>query len=345
VRVLIDTTYARRAPYSGTGIYTRMLCAELAALEGIELVQVANERRRQPAGGGLGSLQNLAADSWWTSLALPRLARRSSAEVIHHPLPSHCPITSIPQVVTVHDLSFERLPDCFDRRFRTYAHLTHRAAARAAGAVISVSETTARDVQEVWGVQRDRIVVAREGPGQQLAIPSRKPPAPPTHFLYVGDEEPRKDLGTLLNAYRKYHSRSASPLELVLAGSASAGLTGVRVEARPDAERLSQLYSRAAALVHPSRYEGFGLTVLEAMTLGVPVLAARSPGVLEVGGDAVSYAEPGNAEAFAQEMDKLAQDAQLRADLAERGWRRGRDFSWARCARDHLAAYSLARQR
>ena len=342
MKVLIDTTYARRAPYSGTGIYTRMVCAGLAALDGIELVEVANERRRQPAGGGLGSFRNFVSDTWWTSFGLPRLARSLRAEVIHHPLPSHCPGTSVPQVATVHDLSFERLPECFDRRFRTYAHLTHRAAARAASAVIAVSETTARDAQELWSVPPERIVVAREGPGQQLPIMRGDPPTSPTHFLYVGDQEPRKDLGMLLDAYRSYRSQTDSPLELVLAGSAAAELTGVRVEPRPDERRLSQLYGGAAALVHPSRYEGFGLTVLEAMSLGVPVLATRSPGVTEVGADAVSYAEPRNPEAFGQQMHVLAQDARLRADLAERGRRRAADFSWEQCARDHLAAYSLA---
>ncbi|MBV9311692.1 MAG: glycosyltransferase, partial [Solirubrobacterales bacterium] len=235
MRVVIDTTYARRAPYSGTGIYTRMLCAELARRDDVEVVELANRRRGQPGGGGLASVRNASRDAWWTAIALPRLASRVGAQLIHHPLPARVPITSIPQVVTIHDLSFERLPELFDRRFRTYAHITHRAAALAAGAVISVSDTTAHDAQQIWGVPSERIVIAKEGRGQRLEASAEQTPGVPSHFLYVGDDEPRKDLHTLLEAYRIYRKRSESPLELVLAGSASAKFDGVRVEQRPDA--------------------------------------------------------------------------------------------------------------
>ncbi len=101
MRVLIDVTYAHRAPYSGTGIYIDRLCAELGSE--VELIQVANHRRRPPAGGGLGSARNLAVDLPWTAVELPRLAARSGAEVIHHPLPALAPVARQPQVVTVVD--------------------------------------------------------------------------------------------------------------------------------------------------------------------------------------------------------------------------------------------------
>jgi len=343
MRILLDTTYARRAPLSGTGIYITRVCEELAKLDGVEVIEAANSHRRPPAGGGPGSVRNLGSDLWWSATELPRLARRSGAEVIHHPLPARSVMTRVPQVVTVVDVAFERLPDHFDRRFRTYAHLAQRAAARDANAVICISETTARDVQELWAIAREEICVAPLGPGQDFAADRDAPPdRAPSHFLYVGDDEPRKDLPTLLDAHRRYRDRVSEPLDLVLAGSAAATQQGVRTISHPDRGSLHELYLGAAALVHTSLYEGFGLTPVEAMAVGTPVLAARVPGVLEVCADAARYVDPGDAEGFADAMVQLAHDPAIRDDLARRGRARAAQFSWARCASIHLDAYSLA---
>jgi glycosyltransferase involved in cell wall biosynthesis len=238
------------------------------------------------------------------------------------------------------DLAYERLPDHFDRRFRIYAHHRHRAAARAARAVICISETTAADARALWSVPADRIVVAPLGPGQELHV--NHAGEGPRHFLYVGDGDPRKNLPLLLAAYRSYREKVPDPLDLVVAGSASAAGPGVRMERAPSSQRLSELYAGAAALVHPSLYEGFGLTPLEAMSMGTPVLAARSPGVTEICADAALYAEPGDVGSFVASMVKLADDPSLRRDLSSRGAIRAEHFSWAECARRHLDAYSLA---
>lgn len=350
MRVLLDVTFAVRAPYSGTAIYLDRVQEALSRLDGIEIVPACNKRRGAPAGGGAGSLRNLLVDHWWTAMELPRLARRHGADVIHHPLPAPTRSQRTPQVVTVHDLAFERRPECFDRAFRIYAHRCHRAAALAAGAVICVSETTAADVEILWDVPRERIVVARHGPGQMRGSPGR---AAPEHFLYVGDDEPRKNVTTLLAAYQVYRARAQSPLALVLAGAvdrcgpgvkggADRCGPGVRTEHRPGAERLAQLYAGAAALVQPSLYEGFGLTALEAMSTGTPVIAASSPGLVEVCGDAARYADPREATAFAAAMGDLAGSSALRDELGARGLARAQRFSWEACARAHVDAYSLA---
>lgn len=338
MRVLLDTTYARRAPFSGTAIYLERLADSLARFDGVELVEVANRRRRPPAGGGIGSARNALADRWWTAVELPRLARAARAQIIHHPLPAYGRRSTVPQVVSVMDLAYERLPECFDRSFRIYAGRGHRAAALAARAVICISETTAADVVELWGVPQERIVTARLGPGQGLAAVE----AERAHFLYVGDDEPRKNLGRLIVAYGIYRKQDPSPLPLVLAGSASAAGPGITVERHPGRERLARLYAGAVALAHPSLYEGFGLTVLEAMSSGTPVIAASAPGIVEICADAALYADPRDPSSLANALAKVAGNRDLRRDLAERGRRRARDFSWDRCARAHVDAYSLA---
>lgn len=339
MRVMIDATYASHAPQSGTGIYIERLVEALGGLEGVEIEAVANPNRRAPAGGGVGSVRNLLVDRWWTSIQLPRLARRAGAQVIHHPLPAFSRWAGIPQVVTVHDLAFQILPQHFDRRFRRYAQIAHRSAARASAAVVCVSAATAADVRQRWDVAEERIVIAPLGPGQEPA----PRPGEPRHFLYVGDEQPRKNLPVLLAAYAGYRQRAEQPVELVLAGTASQRGDGVRIEVSPSDERLAELYGRAVALIHPSLHEGFGLTALEAMSVGVPVIASSIPALREICGPAAMYAEPHDARAFATLMLQLAGQPRLREHLSDQARDQAARFSWASCARAHLDAYRLAR--
>jgi glycosyltransferase involved in cell wall biosynthesis len=279
---------------------------------------------------------NAATDEWWTKVGLPRRVRESNADLLHHPLPAFSMRVQAPQVVTVHDLAFERLPEYFDPAYRRYATLTHRAAARRAAVVIAVSRTTARDVMARWGVPAEKIVVAPHGPGQEPSGPVGRGAA--AHFLYVGDDEPRKNLGLLFDGYAQYRAAAADPLPLVLAGDVSRAPEGVELVTRPEHQRLAQLYRDAAALVHPALHEGFGLTPLEAMTAGTPVIAARSPGVTETCGDAVVYVDPRDPVDLARALGRVASEPKLRADLVERGRRRAAEFSWSRSARRHVEA-------
>jgi glycosyltransferase involved in cell wall biosynthesis len=342
VRVLLDTTFARRAPHSGTAVYLAELAQALRARGDIELIEVANARRGGAGAGRMASVRNALADELWAAVTLPLLARDTRADVIHHPLPAHAVLTRTPQVITVHDLAFERLPDHFDPRFRAFARFAHRRAARSADVVVCVSETTASEARELWGISPGRIVVAPHGPGQRL------PPVPlraRTHFLYVGDDEPRKDVATLLAAHRGYRERNAHPLDLVLAGTAHATAPGVRNERRPAAARLAELYAGAVALVHPSLYEGFGMTPLEAMRAGAPVIAAAATSVTEVCGDAALSVAPSDAGALAAAMTRVATDPAYCEELAARGVRRAAEYSWEASARSHMDAYSLVASR
>ena len=318
MRVLIDTTYARRGP-TGGGVYVERLVAALRA-EGVDVVEAANERRAAPAGGGLGSLRNLASDVLWTEAGL----RRRPGDVIHHPLPAHVTGARRPQVVTVHDVAYAVAPEDFDARFAAFAARTYRRAAQRADVVVCGTEATARELRTRWGIER--IVVAPYGPGQELRVTRGEP----RHFLYVGDAEPRKDLPTLLAAHARYAARVPGALPLVLAGNATAHQPGVRVAGRVTAAELAELHAHAAALVHPARYEGFGFTVAEALAAGTPVIAAASEAVAEVAGDAALLVAPGDVDALA--------DALERPPLAGAA----PPLSWERCARAHIEAYRLA---
>jgi glycosyltransferase involved in cell wall biosynthesis len=337
VRVLIDTTFVRRGP-TGTGVYLRGLCRALRALD-VDVVTACNERRRAPAGGGLGSWANLAGDRWWTQFELPRRARGVGADVLHHPLPAHSAAAGCAQVVTVHDLGYERLPECFDPRFRAFARLAYPRAARRADAVVCVSATTARDVAARWGLGGERVMVAPHGPGQETAAPPEERDA---YLLYVGDEEPRKNLPLLLAGYRLYREGVAAPLGLVLAGSARPRGPGISPAGSPTAERLAALYAGATALVAPSLHEGFGLTALEAMAAGAPVVASRTGAHVEVCGDAARYFDPRDPTDLARAIGEVTANLADRAELVRRGRSRVAAYSWERSARAHVAAYTLA---
>ena len=311
--MLVDTTFARRGP-SGTATYIECLIGALRE-SGVEVLEAANERRRPPAGGGLGSISNLVTDRRWTELELPRHARRLRPDVLHHPLPASARRAGCPEVVTVHDLAFLVHPDLFARSFRAWAARAHRVACQRAGAVVCVSQVTASELGRRWAIPRGRIVVAHHGPGQfcrgavdELGSHQSTWTGRARHFLYVGDDEPRKNLDLLLQAHRLYrereHERRRASLPLILAGRVARAGPGVELEPEPEPGRLSALYAEAAALVHPSRYEGFGLTLLEAMAIGAPVVTADSPGVREVCADAPLYLEGEDAGVVARDYLK-----------------------------------------
>jgi glycosyltransferase involved in cell wall biosynthesis len=295
---------------------------------GVDVVEAANDRRRPP---GSGSVRNWLADAAWVGRELPRRARAAGADVVHHPLPARACAVGAAQVVTVHDLAFVRLPEAFDRRYAAWARRAHRAAARRSGAVVCPTEATARDVRARWGVPGARVVFAPHGPGQLLPTAPRT--AAPRHFLYVGDDEPRKNVAALRAAHARYRERAQRPLPLVIAGAAG--------EPVPPG-RLAELYAGAAAVVHPALHEGFGLTLAEAMRAGAPVLAGRAPGVVETAGDAALYADPRDPEDLARALARLAGDADLRAQLSARGRQRADRLTWEGSARARIRAYTLA---
>jgi glycosyltransferase involved in cell wall biosynthesis len=202
------------------------------------------------------------------------------------------------------------------------------------GAVVCTSQATARDAEELLGADPARTVVAHHGPGQELPAPEA---AERQHLLYIGSDEPRKRVAALVEA----HGALADAPELVLAGEAArrAGGPRLRGEPEPSPSRVTELLAGALALVHPAPLEGFGLTLLEAMAAGTPVVGVRSASSEEVCGDAALLVEPGELR---DALRRVTSDAELRDRLAQAGRGRAAEFSWERSAERHLEAYRLA---
>ena len=309
MKVLLDLAHVR--PRSGTGVYATALAVALREL-GVDVTEARAGHR----------YTNLAAEAAWQARLAVRARRH---DLLHHVLPAHAP-TATPQVVTVHDLAFLRVPACFKARYRMQAAIRHRRAVRRAAAVVVPSQATAADVRSRW--RRDAIVVAAHGPGQA----PRHDRGEPRHFLYVGDDEPRKNLARL----REAHAQAGTGLALEVVGAAGRAV---------DEARLADLHRHAAALVIPSLYEGFGLTALEAMHAGTPVIAARTAGLAELCADAARFVDPRDTASIATALGELATVGPLREELRRRGLARAATYSWEQCARAHLEAYSLAASR
>ncbi|HEX6107222.1 MAG TPA: glycosyltransferase family 1 protein [Gemmatimonadales bacterium] len=255
-----------------------------------------------------------------------------------------------PSVLTVHDvhhLAYGRLRE-WPRRL-ILAQMVRRSV-RGAAAVIAVSRYTRDAVARAYDVPASAIDVVWEAPNPRLRSDSPEPGPLPAgvhvgpYLLAFGGITPNKNLERLLRAFAIARSRHGIAHRLVIVGhvapslrpEGTEGVVGTGYLGEPE---LAGLLRSADALVFPSLYEGFGLPILEAMTVGVPVVCSNAAAIPEVAGDAARYFDPRDVEAMAAAIAAVCRDPALRRDLAARGRARAAAFSWERAARETLAIY------
>ncbi|HJO03954.1 MAG TPA: glycosyltransferase family 1 protein [Acidobacteriota bacterium] len=279
-------------------------------------------------------------------------------DIAHSPSPMLVPTRRARRLVTVHDCYFARRPDDVSGAVRRdYVPLVADSLRRA-DAVIAVSETTKQELQELFDVAPERIHVtyngvdAAFGPGQatskqaaRAALGVERP-----YLLFVGRRDPRKDLGTLLTGFGELAAHHPD-LDLLLVGPDGYRWENVWGSAAPHTRQrsrcmphqptvhLAALYEGAEALVLSSRWEGFGLTAVEAMASGTPVVASRAGALPEVLGDAASWFEVGDAAGLAQACDRAISDSSYREDLVKAGIRCAARYTWHNAAVRTRAVY------
>ena len=240
------------------------------------------------------------------------------------------------RVVTVHDLTYKRFPELLQKETLENLDRQMQREVALADAIVCVSESTRRDLLRFYDAGASRVVTVLSGLGKP-AVAEPVEGLPSRYILFVSTIEPRKNLGTLIDAYERLRDSGAYEGSLVVVGkigwkseSMVARLRG-RGIVHLDYVRAAQLatiYEKAEAFVFPSVYEGFGFPLLEAMARGVPTLAARSSSLPEIGGDAALFFDPADADALTAELTKVLSDGELRASLAARGREQAAKFRW-----------------
>lgn len=294
----------------------------------------------------------------WTHTRLgPTLlaAQPDVAFIPAHVLPLTPPRRS---VVTIHDLGYEYYPEAHTRAQRLYLRLSTRWSARHASHIIAISEATKRDLTRFTGIHADKITVVYHGvhprfqpiDAAESATVAAKYGLMSEYLLFISTIQPRKNLVRLIDAYA-WAVRSYPDLPpLALAGKQ--GWLATQIERRAaemgiakrvrflgyvDDADLPALYSGATMYLLPSLYEGFGMTVLEAMACGTPVITSNVSSLPEVAGAAAILLDPTDTALLAQAIGGLWEDDARRADLRERGLRWATGWTWQRCAAQTLA--------
>jgi glycosyltransferase involved in cell wall biosynthesis len=299
----------------------------------------------------------------WEQSGLPVVAEQVGADVIHMPnytMPMH---PGLPTVVTIHDLSFFTDPDRYTAISGMSLKSATKTTARQATRLIVPSNATRDELIRALGIDPGKIDVAYHGVDHRLfhrpdaaqvsRVTARLGLHGKPYVAFLGSLTPRKNAPALVSGWAAAVADMPVPPALVLAGGGGwsqeldeavarvpSHLRLIRPGYLPFAD-LTGFLGGALVVAAPSRGEGFGLPVLEAMACGAPVLTTYRTSLPEVGGDAVAYTEP-DAESIAVALRALLDDPERRTALGEAGYVRAQEFTWAASATAHLASYKRA---
>ncbi len=357
LRVLVNLAYLRPGKVGGSEIYCRELCRALSRRTDVALRLLLHRtagdaipevaERVVEGSGEWSQLQRLRLENG----ALRREAR--GADVVFSPA-NFAPVLppGRPQVAAIHDLQHVWFPQHFSRRKWLEREALFRWTSRNAH-LIAISDFTRRDVERRYG---GRVTTVLEGVDLQHrpsnATVSAIRAEHGRFFYYPATDNAHKDHETALRALARLRN---TDVRLVLTGSKSDRWPALEALSQSlgishrvqhlgfvSHERVFELLAGSVGLVFPSRFEGFGLPLLEAMHCGAPVVASAAASIPEVAGDAAVLVSPGDSAAFAAAMDRFVEDPAFVAEQVARGRQNLERFSWDRCAAETLAVFQAA---
>jgi len=336
-------------PRGGPRTYGVALAEALAQRDDVDLVVLTD---RPEVFGELATIRLRGPRPWCDHVAVPRLLADLKPDVYHNTknsLPWRVPCAS---AVTLHDLAYCHHPETFGSLSRLYLKWHHEHAARRADAIVAVSHHARHDIVRTLGVPGERVHVVYHGvdPRFQEQGNGEFTDLAPPYVLSVGTIQRRKNLDVLVEAARELRA-AGRDFTLAIAGrrgwkteefDRACKRTPVRLLGVVPDESLPSLYRNAAAFVQPSSYEGFGLTALEAMAAGAPVIAAEAGSLPEVVGDAGLLVPPRDVAALQAALAKVLDHPGLADELRVAGRNRSLRFNWQQSAAEHVSAYRAA---
>jgi glycosyltransferase involved in cell wall biosynthesis len=304
----------------------------------------------------------------WEQFTAPLAARKASVDILYVPYFAPPLFPGLPSVITIHDVIPIRLPQYrTDPKMKMYLQLIIRAA-RKATLIITVSQHAKRDMIDALNLPAERIRVIYEAAGDEyhpitdLAVLSKvraRYGLNERYILYLGGLDQRKYVPQLVRAFAQLYQQLGDPdLQLLIAGNpdkqsgslfpdprpvaTDLGITGHIVYRYIEEEDKPAIYSGASVFVFPSIYEGFGLTPLEAMSCGTPVICSNRTSLPEVVGDAAIIMDPDTIHEMVEAMYSVLTNSELRADLHARSLQRAARFNWRLTATETIATFKEA---
>jgi glycosyltransferase involved in cell wall biosynthesis len=363
MRVGVDGR-AFESPAGGVRRYVTELYGAMMRVDpSVDVVAIgASGTTPLPAGISRHRAMPLPTNLGWMAASIPLAARTARLDVYHAPAYS-APLWGVhPQALTIHDVSYERRPEWNAYRNDPLRRLFYRRSAHAADRIVTDSAFSRSEIVAAYGIAEERIDVVPLAASEMFTPGPFDPAAAPLdvrqpYALHVGDLHLRRNLSTALAAVIAVRGRLAAedPPPPRLPAFVCAGIdrgTGGPLRAQAAEARdphalvltgpvsesaLLNLYRGASMLLYPSRYEGFGLPVLESMQCGVPVIGADGSSIPELAGDAGILLDPLDVAAWTDAIERLATDPALHARYADAGVRRAATFSWTRTAAETLS--------
>lgn len=360
---------AKRAFLNNTGLgnYSRWLIRSLASSYPgntylLYTPRIKANNRVNFLSGNIQTIlpQHIAFTSWWRTKSIVNDLQRDGVEVYHglsHELPYGISRSGIRSVVTVHDLIFKRFPQYFGRVSRTIYAAKLKYACRVSDKIIAISQRTKHDLMELLNIPAHKIDVIYQGcdaafkapcsEAQKKAVLKKHNIAGP-YILSVGTIEERKNLLLLIKAV----AMVKHPVNLVVIGRQTryAELVKKAIHRyrltdrmiflnKVDFADLPAIYQSASVFVYPSRYEGFGIPVLEALNSGTPVIAATGSCLEEAGGPDSLYIDPDDEVDLTEKINQVLTNDQLREDMISRGKAYANNFNDDKLASQVITVY------
>ncbi len=363
-------------PATGSGQYMRHLLAAFAKIDsrneyvllGPQLVEQQSSTSfpyQVKAVPGFAANNENIEKVLWEQLTGPAAARQAGVDLFHVPYFAPPLLPRTPTIVTIHDVIPLRLPPYqAGAKVKAYMQLVSRAAHRAK-MIITVSQHAKQDIMDALKLSAERIRVTYEAAGEEyrpvtdpalLAAARARYGLGERYILYLGGLDQRKNVPQLVRAFAHLYARIGNPeLQLLIAGNpdkqsgplfpdprpvaANLGMAGQITYRFIEEEDKPAIYSGASLFVFPSIYEGFGLTPLEAMSCGTPVVCSNRTSLPEVVGDAALCIDPDKVDEMVHAMHRVLTDSTLSADLRARSLKRAAQFSWEKTAAETLSVY------